>query len=72
MKRLKYLSDQRRITSFTYNDDFTGDVVVAVETTCNNTGTIKYNSVLLPIEQLVQFIKEYETVSKKVKFAGLS
>lgn len=72
MKRLKYLSDQRRITSFTYNDDFTGDVVVAVETTCNNTGTIKYNSVSLPIEQLVQFIKEYETVSEKVKFAGLS
>lgn len=71
MKRIKYLSENRKITSFTFNDDLTGDVVIVIETYCSDSDVIKYSSVSVPIEQLESFIQEYKEVTEKVKFAGL-
>lgn len=70
MKRLKYLSDERRISTFTFEDNATGNVVVVVETSQN--GVIKHNTISLPIDHLEKFIQEYKSVTETVKFAGLA
>ena len=72
MKRLKYLGNNRRITSFTYDDSATGEVVIVIETSNNELGIVKHNSVSLPIEHLEKFVQEYKSVTEKVKFAGLA
>lgn len=68
MKRLKYLSEDRKITSFTFEDDLTGNVVIVIE----SSNPASYSSVAAPIEHLKMFITQYEQVKEKVKFAGLA
>lgn len=63
MKRLKFLSEDRKITSFTFEDGFKGDVVIVVE---------HGSSISVPIEHLEKFIQEYKLVKETVKFAGLA
>lgn len=72
MKRLKYLSDERRITSFTFEDNYIGNVVIVVESLHDQSGVIKHSTVSLPIEQLEKFVTEYKSVTETVKFAGLA
>jgi hypothetical protein len=69
MKRLKYISDEKRITSFTFEDNLTGNVVIVTEQGSN---PITYSSISVPIEQLELFVKEYKLVKENVKFAGLA
>lgn len=48
MKRLKYLSEDRKITSFTFEDDLNGNVVIVVE----GFDPGFYSSCSVPIEHL--------------------
>lgn len=68
MKRLKYLSEDRKITSFTFEDDLNGNVVIVVE----GFDPGFYSSCSVPIEHLKQFVTQYEQVKERVKFAGLA
>lgn len=69
MKRLNYLSDERRISSFTFDDNATGNVVIVVES--GHDDVIKRNTISIPLEHLDKFIQSYKNVTDTVKFAGL-
>lgn len=69
MKRLKYISDDKKITTFTFEDDFNGNVVIVTE---HGSNPFSYESLSVPIEHLEKFIQEYKKINEKVKFAGLA
>jgi len=69
MKRLNYLSAEGKIISFTFEDDFTGNVIIVTE---GSTNPFLYESISVPIEQLERFIQDYKQVTETVKFAGLA
>lgn len=68
MKRLKYLSEDRKITSFTFEDELNGNVVIVVE----GSNPDFYSSCAVPVEHLEQFVTQYEQVKERVRFAGLA
>lgn len=61
MKRLTYLSEDRKITSFTFEDGLNGNVVIVVEG--SNSGF--YSSCSVPIEHFEKFITQSKQVEEK-------